>query len=95
MHVPVGISWPPICLVKPPTLMGTIRDEIPDVFEQTQQQYQSEIKDEAPAIEKVFQTTINDGFANLYICVMVFNIIGFAILLFYKDPKKKAATVIS
>ncbi len=78
-----------VLLVRATTLMGTIRDKIPGVFEQSQQQYQSDIKDEAQAIEKVFQTTINDGFANLYICVMVFNIIGFAILLFYKDPIRR------
>jgi EmrB/QacA subfamily drug resistance transporter len=78
-----------VLLVRATTLMETIRDKIPGVFEQSQQQYQSDIKAEAPAIEKVFQTTINDGFANLYICVMVFNIIGFAILLFYKDPIRR------
>jgi len=78
-----------VLLVRAATLMGTIRDKIPGLFEQSQQQYQSDIKAEAPAIEKVFQTTINDGFANLYLCVMVFNIVGFAILLFYKDPIRR------
>lgn len=78
-----------VLLVRAATLMGTIRDKIPGLFEQSQQQYQSDIKAEAPAIEKVFQTTINDGFANLYLCVMVFNMVGFAILLFYKDPIRR------
>jgi MFS family permease len=84
-----------VLLVRATALMGTIRDKIPGLFEQSQQQYQSDIKAEAPAIEKVFQTTINDGFANLYVCVMVFNIVGFAILLFYKDPKKKGTAITS
>lgn len=78
-----------VLLVRATTLMGTIRDKVPGLFEQSQKQYQTDIQTEAPAIEKVFQTTINDGFANLYVCVMVFNIIGFAILLFYKDPVRR------
>lgn len=78
-----------ILLVRAVTLMGTIQEKIPGLFEQSQQQYQRDIQAEAPAIEKVFQSTINDGFANLYVCVMVFNIVGFAILLFYKDPIRR------
>lgn len=78
-----------VLMVRATTLMETIREKVPGLFEESQLQYQSDIQAEAPVIEKVFQTTINDGFANLYICVMVFNIVGFAILLFYKDPIRR------
>lgn len=79
-----------ILLVRATELMETIRDKVPGLFEQSKQQYLSEIQAKAPAIEKVFQTTVNDGFANLYICVMLFNVVGFIILLFYKDPVRRS-----
>ena len=75
-----------VLMVRAVDLMTTIRDKVPGQFAQSQTQYLADIKAEAPVIEKVFQTTINDGFANLYLCVMVFNIVGFAILLLYRDP---------
>jgi EmrB/QacA subfamily drug resistance transporter len=75
-----------VLMVRAVSLMTTIRDKVPELFAQSQAQYLADIQGEAPAIEKVFQTTINDGFANLYVCVMVFNIVGFAILLLYRDP---------
>jgi EmrB/QacA subfamily drug resistance transporter len=78
-----------VLMVRATTLMQTISDKIPGLFEQSQEQYLGEIQAKSDVIEKVFQSTINDGYANLYLCVMVFNIVGFAILLFYRDPKKK------
>lgn len=79
-----------ILLVRATELMETIRDKVPDLFEQSKQQYLNEIQAKAPAIEKVFQTTVNDGFANLYICVMLFNVVGFIILLFYRNPVRRS-----
>jgi EmrB/QacA subfamily drug resistance transporter len=70
-------------------LMETIRDKIPGVFDQMEADYLVAIDQEGPAIEKVFQSTLNDGFADLFLCVMIFNAIGVLVLLFYREPKNK------
>ena len=74
-------------MVRAQDLMKTIRDNIPGMFDQMEADYLAAIDQEGPAIEKVFQSTLNDGFADLFLCVMIFNGLGLLVLALYREPK--------
>jgi len=70
-------------------LMQEIKDSIPELFAQIKSDYLDAVDGESDAIESVYQSSLNTGFRNMFICVTVFNLIGAILLLFYKDSRKK------
>jgi hypothetical protein len=64
---------------------------IPAAFEQSQKDYLKSIDTMKPQIEDTFQSTLGAGFKQMYITVSVFCILSILFLVFYQEPKKKAA----
>lgn len=71
------------------TLMISLRDDIPNVFEQAKDDYLTEIDKNSEEIQGIYQKTLNNGFKNMFICVAVFNLLGLLLLLFYKDDRNR------
>ncbi len=74
-------------MVRAQELMIDMKDDIPALFDQAESDYMKAIDADSDKIEGVYQKTLNKGFKNMFICVAVFNIIGFILLLFYKDDR--------
>ena len=64
---------------------------IPAAFEQSQKDYLKTIDNMKPKIEDSFQSTLGNGFKQMYITVSIFSILSLFFLVLYKDPKKSLA----
>lgn len=71
-------------------LMVSMKEDIPNVFKDVEEQYLAEIDKNSDKIEGVYQSTLNGGFKSMFICVMIFNLLGLVLMMFYRDEKKKA-----
>lgn len=69
--------------------MQALKAAIPETFDAAGQLYIAEVDKKSGAIEDVFQSTLNKGFRNMYLCVGSFNIIALLILMFYGSDRKK------
>ena len=58
--------------------------EIPLAFGKSRDSYLAAIEAKRPEIEKVFQTTLNVGFSQMYITVAVASVLGALLLAFYR-----------
>ena len=76
-------------MVRAQQLMESMRDEIPDVFAQVEEEYMQAIDDDSEKIEAAYQRTLNHGFKNMFICVAAFNLIGLLLLLMYREDRGK------
>ena len=76
-------------MVRAQQLMESMRDEIPDVFAQVEEEYMQAIDDDSEKIEAAYQRTLNHGFKNMFICVAAFNLIGLLLLLMYREDRRK------
>ena len=70
-------------------IMISMRDEIPGLFDEVEDEYIKSIDKKSADIEGVYQKTLNRGFRNMFICVAVFNFIGLLLLLLYRDRRKE------
>lgn len=68
--------------------MTVLRDAIPGAFETAEANYLAQIEERRPAIEDEFQHTLNDGFKQVFMTVLVSSLLGLLILLFYRSKKK-------
>ncbi|QNU68749.1 MFS transporter [Ruminiclostridium herbifermentans] len=69
--------------------MKDLKDKyIPQAFEQSKTDYLKAIDNMKPQIEDSFQSTLGNGFKQMYITVSVFSILSILLLIFYRDPKK-------
>lgn len=68
-------------------LMTEMHDGIPGVFQSVETEYLTRIEDNGEQIENVYQSTLNSGYRNMYICTGIFNVLGLILLFFYKDDK--------
>ena len=69
--------------------LAEVRDAVPSVLETAGENYAAAVRDMAPEIEDMFQSTVNTGYRNMYIFQAVSNTLGLLILAFYKEPRKK------
>ncbi|HPJ24217.1 MAG TPA: hypothetical protein PK113_04830, partial [Bacillota bacterium] len=69
--------------------MTAFDDDIPVEFNIAISNYLTEVNSRSSLIEDAYQTTINQGFRNIYIATMVAALIGFAVLQFYHSPTNK------
>lgn len=75
-------------MVKAKELMQEVKEGIPGLFAQSKADYLAAVDNDSEKIEGVYQSTLNEGFKNMFICVTVFNVLGVILLAFYKDDKK-------
>jgi EmrB/QacA subfamily drug resistance transporter len=73
--------------------MTTLKDAVPTSFEQAKLNYLSEIDNKSLEIEASFQTTLNQGFKQVYLTVFLASFIALILLLFYREDHKKLAKV--
>ena len=71
------------------TQLQGMRDEIPEVFDKALENYLLEIDNCSDDIELCFQTTLNQGFANIYKFTTITSVLATIILMFYKGKKKE------
>jgi len=68
--------------------MNELKDAVPKTFESGKLNYLSEIDKLSDKIEKEFQDTLNGGFRQVYLTVMISSLLGFLLLALYR-PKKE------
>lgn len=71
--------------------MVLLKNSIPATFETAKEEYAAQVKDKGSEIETVFQSTLNEGFREMYYAVTAFALIAFVILLWYKREKGPSA----
>lgn len=69
--------------------MTELRDAVPSVLEDAGASYAQSVRDMAPEIETLFQSTVNGGYANMYIFLSITSAFGLLLLAFYKEPRRK------
>lgn len=69
--------------------MKALKDKyIPQAFDQSRTDYLKAIDNMKPQIETSFQSTLGNGFKQMYITVSIFSIFSILLFVFYRDPKK-------
>ncbi len=69
--------------------LSEVKDAIPGAIEAAGENYADSVRDMAPEIEDMYQSTVNTGYSNMYIFQAISNAFGLLLLLFYKEPSKK------
>ena len=69
--------------------LSIVRDVVPLKFDEAEENYLSLIEEDADNIQQIYQSTLNQGFYGMFIFSTVSSVIGFILLLFYKDNAKK------
>ncbi len=69
------------------TKMTTLKDAIPGAFKTAKDNYLAEIDKSKDKIEGEFQKTLNGGFKQVYLTVVVASVIALVLLAFYKKKK--------
>lgn len=69
--------------------LSEVKDAIPAAIEAAGESYADSVREMAPEIEDMFQSTVNSGYSNMYIFQAVSNALGLLLLAFYKEPSKK------
>lgn len=70
-----------------------VRDALPAAFQEAGDNYAAAVKDMAPEIEDVYQSTVNTGYRNIYFFLAAANLIGLLLLALYKEPKQSKKEV--
>jgi hypothetical protein len=68
--------------------MNTLKEALPGAFDTAKTNYLTEIDNNRKVIEKEFQTTLNDGFKQIYATVAIASLLAMIVLLFYKENRK-------
>lgn len=67
--------------------MNVLKDAVPGAFEAAKANYLKKIDDISPKLEDKFQRTLNNGFKQVYLTVVITSLLALLILLFYKKEK--------
>ncbi len=70
------------------TLMIGLKESVPVAFEGYKNNYLDAIEEQSDEIEQVFQDTLNQGFKQIYLTVLIASLLALIILLFYKKKEK-------
>ena len=70
------------------TLMIGLKESVPVAFEGYKTNYLDEIDAQSDEIEQIFQDTLNQGFKQIYLTVLIASLLALIILLFYKKKEK-------
>jgi hypothetical protein len=71
--------------------MAALRDAVPKNFEAAKDNYLGEIDKLAPEIESEFQSTLNEGFNQIYLTTGVAALVAMMILIFYRKKSDISA----
>ena len=67
--------------------MTKLKESIPNAFNEAKVGYLKEIDNNNQEIQKVFQSTLNEGYKDVYMTSTVAALAAIVVLLFYKKPK--------
>lgn len=67
-----------------------MKDGVPQALDGAKQNYLNAIDAKAGAIEDMYQTTLSDGFRNMFILVAACSAVGLILTVFYHDDKRGA-----
>jgi prophage DNA circulation protein len=70
--------------------MTALKDAVPGAFDTAKENYVAEIKKEGPQIESTFQSTLNDGFKNVYLTSAIAAALAVLVLLLYRRKDETA-----
>ncbi|MGN0038223.1 MAG: MFS transporter [Coriobacteriales bacterium] len=65
--------------------LKAVKAAVPGMFDEAQQKYLEAIDAEARQIQKVYQSTLNEGFKGMFILVAACAVFGLIVLMAYKD----------
>lgn len=68
--------------------MSALKDAIPTAFETAKENYVAEIIKEGQQIESTFQSTLNNGFKNVYLTSAIGAVLAVLVLLLYRKKKE-------
>ena len=66
-----------------------IQAEVPKAFEKSKSEYLAKIDSMSTRIQDEFQAVLNVGFRQMFLTVFIANLLGFILLLFYKERKRQ------
>lgn len=69
--------------------MTALRDAVPEAFEAAKENYLVKIDEMKDVIENEFQTTLNNGFKQVYVTVAIASLLAMIVLILYKEDKKE------
>jgi len=69
------------------TKMNAMKAAVPDAFNKASEDYLKEIDNMSEKIEGEFQSTLNDGFKQVYLTVSISSLIALIILAFYRRKR--------
>jgi Tfp pilus assembly protein PilN len=67
--------------------MQTLKEAVPTAFQQGKQNYLNEIQKRSDKIESVYQSTLNEGFWQIYLTTSIFAAVALLLLLGYREKK--------
>ncbi len=68
--------------------MNAVKEALPGAFDTANTDYLTEIEQKSDVIEKEFQTTLNNGFKQVYSTVAIASLLAMIVLAFYREEKK-------
>lgn len=68
--------------------LTVVKDSVPAKFDEAEANYLDLIDSNSENIQHAYQATLNEGFYGMFVFSAISSIIGFVLLLFYKDDKK-------
>jgi hypothetical protein len=68
--------------------MTVLRDAVPGTFKTAKNSYLQEIDNKKESLEKEFQSTLNEGFRNVYLTSAIASVIALIFLLFYSRSRE-------
>lgn len=68
--------------------MEALEEALPEVYETAIANYLTDIENERNLIENEYQTTLNNGFKQVYTTVAIASLLAMIILFLYKEEKK-------
>lgn len=69
--------------------MTALRDAVPEAFEAAKENYLVKMDEMKDVIENEFQTTLNNGFKQVYATVAIVSLLAMIVLILYKEDKKE------
>lgn len=68
--------------------LSAVKEALPDAFKQAGENYADSVRNMSADIEHMYQSTVNDGYRNMYLFLVAVNVVGLLMLLFYREPKR-------
>jgi len=68
--------------------MKTLKEAIPGAFDTAKTDYLTKIENKRSVIEQEFQTTLNNGFKQVYSTVAIASLIAMIVLMLYREERK-------